>query len=80
MHEVRLSFEGQRGYLRSVLAALRIPVESQLPVFSKRSIRAQTTKRERDERDWFPGVRVRPMVGSGQLEDGAWPTARDAIF
>ncbi len=34
----RLSFEAKTGYLRSVLAALDVPVESQLVVFSKTSL------------------------------------------
>src|SRR5579872_1982403 len=37
---VQLRFEGASGYLRSVLAALQIPVESQLVVFSKTSLQA----------------------------------------
>ena len=38
--KVHLRFEGPSGYLRSVLEALRIPVESQLVVFSKTSLQA----------------------------------------
>lgn len=37
---VRLSFEGRSGYLRSALAALKIPVDSQLLVFSPTSLQA----------------------------------------
>jgi len=37
---VQLRFEGASGYLRSVLEALRIPIESQLVVFSKTSLQA----------------------------------------
>jgi hypothetical protein len=35
-----LKFEGPSGYLRSVLEALKIPVESQIAVFSKTSLQA----------------------------------------
>src|SRR5215218_6910271 len=35
---VRLRFDGNGGYLRSVLDALRVPVESQSVVFSKTSL------------------------------------------
>ncbi|HEY3839855.1 MAG TPA: hypothetical protein VGL72_24960 [Bryobacteraceae bacterium] len=35
---VQLKFDGAQGYLRSLLAALNIPVESQLVVFSKTSL------------------------------------------
>jgi hypothetical protein len=38
--EVQLRFEGPSGYLRSVLGALQIPIESQLVVFSKTSLQA----------------------------------------
>jgi hypothetical protein len=38
--EVRLEFEGPSGYLKSVLAALDVPVASQMLVFSKTSFQA----------------------------------------
>ena len=38
--KVRLKFEGTQGYLRSLLNALNVPVESQLVVFSKTSLLA----------------------------------------
>jgi hypothetical protein len=38
--EVTLTFEPTRGYLRSVLAALQVPEDSQLLVFSKTSFQA----------------------------------------
>src|SRR5262249_14570057 len=38
---VRLSFEGRSGYLRSALDALRIPVDSQLLVFSRTSLQGK---------------------------------------
>jgi hypothetical protein len=37
---VRLKFDGAQGYLRSLLDALNVPVESQLVVFSKTSLLA----------------------------------------
>ena len=39
--KVRLRFDGPQGYLRSVLQALEIPVESQVAVFSKTSLQAR---------------------------------------
>ena len=36
----QLKFEGPSGYLRSVLDALHVPVESQIAVFSKTSLQA----------------------------------------
>ena len=38
--EVKLEFDDAHGYLRSVLKALDIPVESQVLVFSKTSFQA----------------------------------------
>ena len=38
---VRLKFDGPRGYLRSLLEALNVPIESQLAVFSKTSLLAR---------------------------------------
>ena len=38
--EVTLRYEGQSGYLKSVLDALKVPVESQILVFSKTSFQA----------------------------------------
>src|SRR5262249_50674955 len=38
--EVKLSFDDRHGYLRSVLDALKVPIESQLLVFSKTSFQA----------------------------------------
>jgi hypothetical protein len=38
--QVALTFEPGAGYLRSVLSALNVPVESQLAVFSKTSVQA----------------------------------------
>jgi hypothetical protein len=38
--KVRLKFEGEDGYLRSLLEALHIPVESQMAVFSKNSLQS----------------------------------------
>jgi hypothetical protein len=39
--QVELKYDGPSGYLRSVLQALRIPVESQMLVFSKTSFQRQ---------------------------------------
>ena len=42
--EVKLDFDDAHGYLRSVLRALRIPVESQVLVFSKTSFQAASSR------------------------------------
>src|SRR5690242_13311775 len=38
---VRLTFEGRSGFLRSALDALRLPLESQLLVFSRGSLQGK---------------------------------------
>src|SRR5262245_10262510 len=38
--EVKLEFDSERGYLASVLKALKVPLESQVLVFSKTSFQA----------------------------------------
>jgi hypothetical protein len=38
---VHLKFDGDQGYLRSVLEALNVPIESQMAVFSKTSVQAR---------------------------------------
>ena len=39
--KIRLKFEGEDGYLHSLLDALHIPVESQMAVFSKNSLQTE---------------------------------------
>jgi len=39
--KVHLKFDGEQGYLRSLLGALHIPIESQMVVFSKTSVQGQ---------------------------------------
>src|SRR5258706_4517101 len=39
----KLEFETGRGYLRSVLAALEVPIESQMVVFSKTGLQGRIT-------------------------------------
>jgi hypothetical protein len=39
--EVRLAYDRESGYLRSILAALNVPIESQLAVFSKTSFQTE---------------------------------------
>ena len=54
---VQLTFDGRSGFLRSVLEALRIPVDSQLLVFSRTSLQARQIN-ERNPRALFFNDRV----------------------
>src|SRR5271165_410761 len=38
--KVQLKFDGEQGYLRSVLDTLKIPIESQVVAFSKTSVQS----------------------------------------
>lgn len=51
--EVRLKFDEKGGYVRSVLDALGIPVESQLAVFSKTSLLARMIRPEHPRSVFF---------------------------
>src|SRR5439155_112589 len=39
--EVQLAYENEYGYLRSILEALNVPIESQVAVFSKTSLQSE---------------------------------------
>src|SRR6516225_4684854 len=69
--EVRLEFDGVRGYLRSMLQALNIPVSSQTLVFSKTSFQSEhispSTPRALYFNDdvyvgWVPGPNVMELI------------------
>jgi len=45
---VELKFEPSQGYLRSVLKALDVPIESQIVVFAKTSVQASKISRSRN--------------------------------
>lgn len=51
--EVTLKFEGPQGYLRSILQALSIPIESQILVFSKTSFQAPLISPDRPRALYF---------------------------
>ena len=51
--KVQLKFEGEDGYLKSLLDALRIPIESQMAVFSKNSLQSQIISPSNPRRIYF---------------------------
>src|ERR1700685_1955074 len=63
--EVKLAFEPGHGYLRSVLAALRVPVSSQTLVFSKTSFQYPKISPERPRALYY-----NDDVYVGQVHDG----------
>jgi hypothetical protein len=65
---VRLKFEGADGYLRSVLEALSIPVESQIAVFSKNSLQSQIISPENPRLFYFNDSVALGSVRGGFIE------------
>jgi len=77
----RLQFDGPNGYLRSLLAALDVPVESQVLVFSETSAEAKLIN-PRNPRSLFFNdlVSVGWVHGSDALELAAQDPAQGVIF
>lgn len=64
----RLKFDGEQGYLRSVLETLKIPIESQMAVFSKTSVQARLINRENPRTLFFNDSVVVGWVRGGFIE------------
>ena len=65
---VRLRFDGEDGYLRSVLEALNIPLESQIAVFSKNSLQSQIISPENPRMLFFNDSVALGSVRGGVIE------------
>src|SRR5688572_7702732 len=79
--EVTLKAEGPSGYLRSVLDALNIPVESQLLVFSKTSFQASRIGPKNPRAIYFNDtVSVGWVRGGEVLEFAAQDPAQGTLF
>ncbi|HWE53545.1 MAG TPA: hypothetical protein VG273_27390 [Bryobacteraceae bacterium] len=66
--KAQLKFDEYDGYLRSVLAALNIPVESQMAVFSKTSVQAMRIEPERPRVLYFNDSTIVGWVPGGFIE------------
>lgn len=76
-----IAFEGQQGYLRSVLAALSVPVESQVLVFSKTGLQHPFTSPENPRALYFNDrVVVGYIPGAPVLEMAAHDPSQGVIF
>ncbi|HEX8029325.1 MAG TPA: hypothetical protein VF491_12715, partial [Vicinamibacterales bacterium] len=76
-----LAFEGPQGYLRSLLAALDIPVDSQLLVFSKTGIQNAFTSPENPRALYFNDrVIVGYIPGAPVLEIASHDPRQGVIF
>jgi hypothetical protein len=67
----RLAFEGRSGYLQSVIDALKLPVDSQLLVFSKTSLQARLVGSSNPRSLFFNDRVVLAWVRDGDLLEAA---------
>src|SRR5213596_1296119 len=76
-----LTFDGPQGYLRSVLAALNVPVESQVLLFSKTGIQGLHTSPEHPRALYFNDrAIVGYSPGAPLLEMASHDPAQGVIF
>ena len=78
--KVLLKFHGELGYLRSLLDALNIPVESQMAVFSKTSVQAAIISPENPRTLYFNDSVVVGSVRGGFIEIAAQDPEQGANF
>jgi len=76
---VRLAFEGRAGYLRSALEALRIPVDSQLLVFSRASLQGKQINEQNPRAIFFNDRLALGWVRGGDLLEVAAHDERSGI-
>jgi len=78
---VQLRFDGRNGYLRSVLDALNVPVESQVTPFAKNSLQAELIDRKNPRALFFSDdVAVGWVRGADLLEVAAHDPKQGGIF
>lgn len=78
--KVRLRFDGQQGYLPSILEALHIPIESQMAVFSKTSVQAQRISPQNPRTLFFNDSLAIGWVRGGFIEAAAQDPRQGTIF
>ena len=78
--ELHLRFEGVPGYLRSVLGALQIPVESQVAVFSKTSFQAAIIDPRNPRTIFFNDSVAVGWMRNGLIEAAAQDPRQGIIF
>ncbi len=66
--KVQLKFDGEDGYLRSLLEALKIPAESQMAVFSKTSVQGARIGPSNPRKLYFNDSVAVGFVGGGFIE------------
>jgi hypothetical protein len=79
--QVRLTFDTHSGYLRSVLDALEVPVESQVATFAKNSLQADLIRLDNPRTIYFSdSVAVGWVRGADLLEVAAQDPRQGGIF
>jgi hypothetical protein len=68
---IKLKFEGEEGYLHSLLDLLNIPMESQMSVFSKTSVQGSIIGPSNPRKLYFNDAVVVGYVGGGFIEMAA---------
>lgn len=78
--EVHLKSDGEPGYLRSILDALNIPIESQMAVFSKTSVQAPRIGPQNPRTLFFNDSVVVGWVRGGFVELASHDPHQGAVF
>ena len=78
--ELQLTFDGRQGYLRAVLGALNIPVESQLAVFSKTSAQVGLINPQNPRTIFFNDAIAVGWMPGGFIEVAVHSPQQGAIF
>jgi hypothetical protein len=77
---VRLEFESRTGYLRSLLAALDIPVESQIALFSGTSLQARIINARNPRTIFFNDSTAVGWMAGGLIEVASLDPRQGAMF
>jgi hypothetical protein len=78
--EVQLKFEERTGYLRSLLAALDVPIESQMAVFSGTSLQARIINARNPRTIFFNDSTAVAWMAGGLIEVASLDPRQGAIF
>jgi hypothetical protein len=78
--EARLEFEGPTGYLRGLLAALDIPIESQIALFSGTSLQSRLINANNPRTIFFNDSTTVAWMAGGLIEVASLDPRQGAIF
>lgn len=78
--QIQLKADGPSGYLRSVLAALHVPIESQVAVFAKDSAQSARISRQNPRTLFFNDTVAVGWVRGGFIELAAQDATQGVVF